>query len=440
MVQDSFQVQTQGFPGSLTGVDNIMHGLAGQASHNTSWNAETHAEPMIDNKVPKNLEQTLFSLEDHFWYILNNPICYSEIIWRFFGKHSLFCMFPHVEAFFRTYRLTGNPHNVLPNGGPNNIIRASPGSMVKKLSGTEIGLLEEIVETNEEHEPKKGKFSVCSKHPNNSIALDVLDTITTSEQNQEENLKSKSDYEHTGGQVSGSPKSGPSDSNERGVPRTDSNQTGTSFQVVTDFPYQPIDLIEWVQIRVRAINNKILIGQNSNPYTEYEMEETQRIESITDKNTIKITRHSGDPDNQSNFELKSCHLKFGVKDLFQMIMFYCQSFTDDDIPDKLWQEAEYGITQQGNDNELEDLLNYKIFKNLEVIMHPAMRNFFEIGRERYLTNNNLNQQSLNTASQQAQNEDFIMNRLRSSSLGFGDSANNDRLSSTSQRWQSNMMP
>ena len=123
-----------------------------------------------------------------------------------------------------------------------------------------------------------------------------------------------------------------------------------------------------------------------------------------------------------------------------MIMFYCQSFTDDDIPDKLWQEAEYGITQQGNDNELEDLLNYKIFKNLEVIMHPAMRNFFEIGRERYLTNNNLNQQSLNTASQQAQNEDFIMNRLRSSSLGFMDSANNDRLSSTSQRWQSNLMP
>ena len=121
------------------------------------------------------------------------------------------------------------------------------------------------------------------------------------------------------------------------------------------------------------------------------MEETQRIESITDKNAIKITRRSGDPDNQSTFELKSCHLKFGVKDLFQMIMFYCQSFTDDDIPDKLWQEAEYGITQQGNDTELEDLLNYKIFKNLEVIMHPAMRNFFEIGRERFPTNPNLKQ-------------------------------------------------
>ena len=34
-----------------------------------------------------------------------------------------------------------------------------------------------------------------------------------------------------------------------------------------------------------------------------------------------------------------------------------------------------------------------------------------------------------------------MNRLHSSSLGgFGDGMNVDRLSSTSQRWQSNMMP
>lgn len=58
-----------------------------------------------------------------------------------------------------------------------------------------------------------------------------------------------------------------------------------------------------------------------------------------------ITRASGDPDMQSNFETKTSKLCFGVKDLFQMLMFYCQSFTDDDIPDKLWQEAEYGINQ-----------------------------------------------------------------------------------------------
>ena len=115
--------------------------------------------------------------------------------------------------------------------------------------------------------------------------------------------------------------------------------------MVTEFPYQPIDLKEWVQVRVRAISNKVLIGHNGNPYTEYQMESTQRIESIMDRNTIKITRHSGDPEAQSNFEIRTCHLKFGVKDLFQMIMYYCQSFTDDDIPDKLWQEAEYGITQ-----------------------------------------------------------------------------------------------
>ena len=63
-------------------------------------------------------------------------------------------------------------------------------------------------------------------------------------------------------------------------------------------------------------------------------------------------------------------------------MHYCQSFTDDDIPDKLWQEAEYGITQSGNDVELENLLNFKILKNLEVVLHPAMRLFFEVGQEK----------------------------------------------------------
>ena len=80
--------------------------------------------------------------------------------------------------------------------------------------------------------------------------------------------------------------------------------------------------------------------------------------------------------------MKTVRLRFGIKDLFQTIMHYCQSFTDDDIPDKLWQEAEYGITQSGNDVELENLLNFKIFKNLEVILHPAMRLFFEVGHEK----------------------------------------------------------
>ena len=62
MIQDNFQMQSQGFTSSLTGVDNIMHGLASQASkHNTSWNAaDTTAHNIsIDNPVPKNLEQTM---------------------------------------------------------------------------------------------------------------------------------------------------------------------------------------------------------------------------------------------------------------------------------------------------------------------------------------------------------------------------------------------
>ena len=62
------------------------------------------------------------------------------------------------------------------------------------------------------------------------------------------------------------------------------------------------------------------------------------------RNTIRITGITKDPEALSNFDLKTCRLRFGVKDLFELLMYYCQSFTDDDIPDKLWQEAEYGIT------------------------------------------------------------------------------------------------
>lgn len=69
-----------------------MQGLAGQT--NTSWQAsDSHqvSSMTIDNgKLPKNLDQTLISLEDSFWYILNNPSCYCELIWRFFNENSLF--------------------------------------------------------------------------------------------------------------------------------------------------------------------------------------------------------------------------------------------------------------------------------------------------------------------------------------------------------------
>ena len=78
--------------------------------------------------------------------------------------------------------------------------------------------------------------------------------------------------------------------------RSESAKSTPSFQVVTEFPFQPIDLIEWVQLRVRALNNKVLIGENGNAFTQYEMELSQRFETTDNKSQIRITRLSGDPE------------------------------------------------------------------------------------------------------------------------------------------------
>ena len=57
--------------------------------------------------LPRNLEQALQNLEYSFWYILNNPCCFNNIVYKFFNKSNLFCMFPYVDCFLRVYRLTG---------------------------------------------------------------------------------------------------------------------------------------------------------------------------------------------------------------------------------------------------------------------------------------------------------------------------------------------
>ena len=98
-----------------TNFDPIMQGLAGHTSTAAQMNtSRTSANRSLANqsldvtgRVPRNMEQTLSNLEDSFWYILNNPSCYNEIIYRFFDKHCLFSMFPHCETFFRLFRLTG---------------------------------------------------------------------------------------------------------------------------------------------------------------------------------------------------------------------------------------------------------------------------------------------------------------------------------------------
>ena len=92
----------------------MILGLAGHESGQMSMlmnqsnlvnNTTTDVHSRAD--APLNVDHVLGLLEDSFCYLLNNPCCYSEKIYKFFDKHFLFICFPHVDAFLRTYRLTG---------------------------------------------------------------------------------------------------------------------------------------------------------------------------------------------------------------------------------------------------------------------------------------------------------------------------------------------
>ena len=101
-------------------------------------------------------------MEDSFWYLLNNPICYNEIIYRWFDKHSLFCMFPQCESFFRMFRLTGRAMTM---ASPNlsNVVRNNSSLTNNRIDGTTgVGILEEIEEVAEDLEVKRGKSSFLS--------------------------------------------------------------------------------------------------------------------------------------------------------------------------------------------------------------------------------------------------------------------------------------
>lgn len=93
--------------------------------------------------------------------MLNNPSCYCEIIYRWFDNSSLFILFPHCEAFFKTYRLTGRTSVVLaqPNQAANILTGANnQTSAADTRAATGLGALEEIVEVNEELELRRGKL------------------------------------------------------------------------------------------------------------------------------------------------------------------------------------------------------------------------------------------------------------------------------------------
>mmetsp|Transcript_37852 Transcript_37852/g.46068 ORF Transcript_37852/g.46068 Transcript_37852/m.46068 type:complete len:140 (+) Transcript_37852:2022-2441(+) len=107
--------------------------------------------------LPRNLEQALQNLEYSFWYILNNPCCYNTIVYRFFHKSSMFCMFPYVDTFLRTFRLTGK-EMITPPAQPMGLLRnfSAPGCSSMHLGGdANSGLLEEIAEVAEEQELKR---------------------------------------------------------------------------------------------------------------------------------------------------------------------------------------------------------------------------------------------------------------------------------------------
>ena len=88
--------------------------------------------------IPRNLEETLNSMEDSFWYILNNPTCYCSILYKFFNKAALFKLFPHVEAFWRNAKMT-------------EVAEFATQNAQAKLVDQGLTLLEEIKEEDNEH-------------------------------------------------------------------------------------------------------------------------------------------------------------------------------------------------------------------------------------------------------------------------------------------------
>ena len=102
-----------------------------------------------DALMAKNTEQTLIALEDSFWYLLNNPLCYCDLIFKFFNKNNLFCMFPYVENFFQQERNNLVIERALENANTEN-----------KTQEIDRKTLEEIKEDLEEY--KNGKFFIAN--------------------------------------------------------------------------------------------------------------------------------------------------------------------------------------------------------------------------------------------------------------------------------------
>ena len=86
---------------------------------------------------------------------------------------------------------------------------------------------------------------------------------------------------------------------------------------LVDLPFKPLDILEWVQVKVKVIDDKVVIGDSNNAITEYHLQVTQRTEDSKDPTVVRIVKPKGEDDHASSrFTLRSWKIKICVRDLF----------------------------------------------------------------------------------------------------------------------------
>ena len=115
---------------------------------------------------------------------------------------------------------------------------------------------------------------------------------------------------------------------------------------LVDIELRPSNILDWVQIKAKVVDNKVVMGNGNTAINEYILQITQSLDENSDKGTIRIVQSKEDEGKitqSSRYSTFVWKIRINVRDLFQAIMFFCPKFTEEDIPDPLWQEAEYGI-------------------------------------------------------------------------------------------------
>ena len=167
--------------------------------NNNSRNQDLNDTAEMATFIPRNLEETLNSMEDSFWYILNNPTCYCSILYKFFNKAAIFKMFPHVEAFWKNAKMA-------------EVAEFATQNAQAKLVDPGLTLLEEIKEEDNEHNQNRDSTYTIVKRPTETM----------------ERVESSSIMDES--------------------PRTGSSAKGGihSSTRIVDIPFKPQDILDWV--------------------------------------------------------------------------------------------------------------------------------------------------------------------------------------------------